>query len=64
MAVKIIMSCPTSAFIKLGDGTILPVKSGILYDEDGDIVMTIGNYKEALTNVHTQEPESSREDLR
>lgn len=64
MAVKIIMSCPTSAFIKLGNGTTVTIESGVLYDEDGDIVMTIGNYKEALTNVHTQEPESSRENLR
>lgn len=51
MAVKIIMNCP--------------VKSGILYDEDGDIVMTIENYKEEMTkNASTDESEPSREDLR
>lgn len=64
MVVKIIQNCPTHATVIMSDGSIMLTKSGVLYDEDEDVIMTIGNYKEAMTkNASTDESEPRREDL-
>lgn len=65
MDVDFILRFPTPANAIMGDKIRLKTKAGILYDEDGKPVMTIGNYKEAMTkNDSTDKSEPSREDLR
>lgn len=65
MDVDFILRFPTPANAIMGDKIRLKTKAGILYDEDGNPVMAIGNYKEEMTkNASTNKPEPSREDLR
>lgn len=65
MDVDFILRSPTPANAIMGDKIRLKTKAGMFYDEDGNPVMTIGNYKEAMTkNASTDESEPRREDLR
>lgn len=65
MDVDFILRHQTPANALMGDKIRLKTKAGMFYDKDGNLVMTIGNYKEEMTkNASTDKPEPSREDLR
>lgn len=43
MAIENVLICPTSATVIMSDGSTMLTKSGVLYNENGDVIMTIGN---------------------